>query len=269
MKKMISAFLIITVLALSFSSCMLSYGRGSIVQTSLTLRNSTDYEIKSFGLQFWGNVNIERVNPMEYPSEKDTSIKSGEEREFIFHVGTNELPEAWGVNLSVTDAEKTHSFNTVSFEGASGYDITFYGYSEAGDPQFLFTAFEDVVNSDLDADESDTDAVYWNGFNFGPNLNYNEEFEIEADPGEYLSAAEGAKLTFDAMKENGNIPEYSDAVAYEMILVDLTDVEGEECYVYRLDSDEQTDTIGAGYAYAYQSGNMYMQGQGGLWVIPE
>jgi len=117
--------------------------------------------------------------------------------------------------------------------------------------------------------DSDDDLPYWNGMNFGPNLSYNEEYEVRSDPGEYASAAEGAKLTFDTMKENGNVPEYSDTVEYEMILVDLTDVEGEECYVYRLDIDEPTGTIGAAYAYAYQSGNMYMQGFGGVWVVPE
>ncbi|MDR1558210.1 MAG: hypothetical protein LBS84_00685 [Clostridiales bacterium] len=119
-------------------------------------------------------------------------------------------------------------------------------------------------------DESDWgDLPYWNGFDFGPNLSYSEEYEIQGDPGEYLNAAEAAKLTFDTMKANGNIPEYSDGLEYEMVLVDLADIEGEECYVYRLDVGEPSGTIGAAYAYAYQSGNIYMQGYGGQWVMPE
>jgi hypothetical protein len=110
------------------------------------------------------------------------------------------------------------------------------------------------------------DLPYWNGFDFGPNLEYGEEYEIQGDPGEYLNAAEGAKLTFDTMRDNDNVPNYSDDTQYTMTLVDLDDIEGEECYVYRLDVDEPTGTIGAAYAFAYQSGNIYMQGYGGQWL---
>ena len=115
----------------------------------------------------------------------------------------------------------------------------------------------------------DGDLPYWNGFDFGPNLVYSESYEIEGDPGDYLSAAEAAKLSFDTMKEEGFVPEYSDSVQYEMILIDLADINDEECYVYRLDIDEPSGTLGAAYAYAYQSGNIYMQGYGGQWVMPE
>lgn len=104
---------------------------------------------------------------------------------------------------------------------------------------------------------------------FAPNLSYGVEYEIMGDSGEYLSAPEAAKVTFDIMKNNGSIPEYSDDIEYTMVLVDLTDIQGEECYVYRLDADEPTGTIGASYAYAYQSGNIYMQGYAGEWVLPE
>ena len=114
------------------------------------------------------------------------------------------------------------------------------------------------------------DLPYWSGLDFGPNLEYGEEYKIFGDPGEYLSAAEGAILTFYTMKERGFIPEYSDDLLYTMTLVDLAeDIEGEECYVYRLDVDELSGTMGAAYAYAYQSGNIYMQGQGGQWIMPE
>jgi hypothetical protein len=110
------------------------------------------------------------------------------------------------------------------------------------------------------------DLPYWDGFDFGPNLEYAEEYEYRSDAGEYKNPAEGAKLTFDTMRENGNIPDYSDDKEYVMTLVDLTDVEDEECYVYSLDWGSETE--GAAYAYAYQSGNIYMQGQMGMWIQP-
>ena len=99
-----------------------------------------------------------------------------------------------------------------------------------------------------------------------PNLTYSEEYTLEGDSGDYANAAEAAKLVFDYCKENEHIPTYSDETLYTMVLVDLADIEGEECYVYRLDIDEPTGTIGAAYAYAYQSGGIYMQGYGGQWV---
>lgn len=107
---------------------------------------------------------------------------------------------------------------------------------------------------------------------FGSNLTYSEEYQLASDPGEYLSAAEAAKLTFDTMRDKGTIPEYSDDTGYTMVLVDLTDIEGEECYIYRLDIDAVHDNdgaLGASYAYAYQSGNIYMEGQMGQWIMPE
>lgn len=106
----------------------------------------------------------------------------------------------------------------------------------------------------------------WDGPDFAPNLSYGVEYEIMGDSGEYLEAPEAAKITFDTMRINGNIPEYSDAIEYTMVLVDITDIQGEECYVYRLDVDESTGTIGAACAYAYQSGNIYIQGYAGEWV---
>ena len=84
MKKIIFALVVIMVIALLFGGCMLSYGRGSIVETTLTFRNSSDYEIESFGLLFLGSTSIKRINPMEYPIEDDRSLKPGEEREFIY-----------------------------------------------------------------------------------------------------------------------------------------------------------------------------------------
>ncbi|MDR2940858.1 MAG: copper amine oxidase N-terminal domain-containing protein [Clostridiales bacterium] len=105
----------------------------------------------------------------------------------------------------------------------------------------------------------------WNGLDLGPNLTYSEEYTMQGDPGEYLSTIEAAELTFYTMLNNGNIPGGSDN--YNMALVDLAYIEGEECYVYRLDVDESSGAVGAAYAYAYQSGNIYMEGYGGQWVF--
>jgi hypothetical protein len=104
---------------------------------------------------------------------------------------------------------------------------------------------------------------YWNGFDFGPNLSYAEEYEMQGDPGEYMNAAEDAKPTFDAAKDIGYIPGYSDDTEYKMTLVDIADIYGDECYVYRCDGE---DGFAAGFAYAYQAGLIYMQGQMGQWV---
>ncbi len=107
--------------------------------------------------------------------------------------------------------------------------------------------------------ELSSDLPYWNGLDFGPNLGYAEEYQIQSDPGDYANAAEAAKLTFDALKSGGNIPKYSDSTEYIMVLINIDDIKGEECYIYRLD-----DT-GSNCAYAYQSGNVYYKEAGGEW----
>lgn len=128
---------------------------------------------------------------------------------------------------------------------------------------------------DLDADaggslegDGDNGVDYWNDIDFGANLGYTEEYKLESDPGGSMNAAEAAKFTFDAMRDSKHVPEYSDSTQYQMVLADLQNINGEECYVYRLEVDEPTGTIGAAYAYAYQTGNIYMQGYGGQWVKP-
>ena len=126
---------------------------------------------------------------------------------------------------------------------------------------------EPTKAADNRGDDFEDDLPPWNGFDFGRNLEYREEHTLQGDPGEYLSTFEAAKVTFDTAKENGNIPDYSDSTEYSMVLVDLEDIEGEECYLYRLDVDEPSGTVGAAYAYAYQSGNIYMQGHGGRFVL--
>ena len=129
----------------------------------------------------------------------------------------------------------------------------------------------DILDSDSD------DLPYWNGLDFGPNLEYDEEFIIQGDPGEYLNAAEAAKLTFEAMRDNGFIPEHdkntryytpTEDVQYTMTLVDLIDILGEECYVYRLIVDDPNGELGTAFAFAYQSGNIY-QGYGSEWLKTE
>ena len=119
-----------------------------------------------------------------------------------------------------------------------------------------------------DQNADDSEPPYWNGLDFGPNLEYAEDYVSMGDPGDYLNPAEAARLTFDTMRDKGNVPEYSDSAQYAMTLVDIADVMGEECYVYRLDVESPDGTIGAAYAYAYQSGSIYMQGHGGQWVQP-
>jgi hypothetical protein len=148
----------------------------------------------------------------------------------------------------------------------------YYGYRDAfaeGEvPELIDMWIESLDLFDSGEPLADDEPPYWNGFDFGPNLVYAEEYVLQGDPGDYLNAAEAAKLTFEAMRDNGNIPDYSDGMQYTLTLADLTDVNGEECYVYRLDADDPEGTIGAAYAYAYQSGNIYMQGFGGEWVQP-
>jgi hypothetical protein len=147
-----------------------------------------------------------------------------------------------------------------------------YGYMTVQD-SYTFPVDRDsegssffVIHSSSDdnmPEETEEDELpYWNGLDFGPNLSYEEEYKSQGDPGDYLNPAEAAKQTFESVKHNGYIPGYSDATEYTMTLVDLTDVNGEECYVYRFDGGG----FAAGFAYAYQSGTVYMQGQGGQWV---
>ncbi|MDR1656954.1 MAG: hypothetical protein LBT47_05290, partial [Deltaproteobacteria bacterium] len=66
------------------------------------------------------------------------------------------------------------------------------------------------------------------------------------------------------VKNNGYIPGYSDDVEYTMTLVDIADIDGKECYVYRCDTE--SGDFSAGFAFPYQSDGIYMQGQQGQWV---
>jgi hypothetical protein len=130
------------------------------------------------------------------------------------------------------------------------------------------TATAPATSASTEVEDSE-DLPWWDGFDFGPNIEYREEIVALSDPGEYMNAAEAAKYTFDAVRDNGYVPEYSDSMQYAMVLVDIRALyeEGEECYVYRLDIDEPTGTLGAAYGCAYQSGNIYMEGDGGEFVL--
>jgi hypothetical protein len=110
----------------------------------------------------------------------------------------------------------------------------------------------------------------WNGYNFGPNLEYREEYISEGDPGEYLSTYEAAKLVFTTVKGRGNIPVETDNTAYTILLTGIETIgeSNEECYIYMLEIAEPDGMVGApSYAYAYQSGNLYFQGDDMQWVL--
>jgi hypothetical protein len=148
-KRIASALIVIMAISLLLNGCGLSEDRGSLVKTPLTLRNSTDYEIESFGFQFMGST--KRVNPMEQPVNDDgsfvddLSLNPGEEREFSFSIGTNEVSEPWSVNMSIAGVENLcYSNGTITFDGVKGYEITLDdSLDEDGNPQFRFTALRD------------------------------------------------------------------------------------------------------------------------------
>ena len=124
-----------------------------------------------------------------------------------------------------------------------------------------------VVSTEGEQIDASSEALpRWNGINLGPNLQYAEEFELQGDPGDYLSPAEAAKLTFDSVRDNENIPEYNDEWSYTMVFCDVMEIGDNESYVYYLEVEEPSGTIGAAYAYVYQTGDIYMQGYAGIWV---
>ena len=113
------------------------------------------------------------------------------------------------------------------------------------------------------SDGQGDDLAYWNGLDFGPNLGYAEEYENHGDPGDYMNAAEAAKHIFNALKADSYIPKYSDETEYTMVLVNMDDIGGEPCYIYRMDN------ISLGCAYAYQSGTIYYEKFDVAWVQAE
>lgn len=134
----------------------------------------------------------------------------------------------------------------------------------------FFFAHADV-KGDMDDEEASggndsqggEDLPYWNGMDFGPNLTYSEEYKLQADPGDYMNPAQGAQMVWAYVLEFGGLPAYSDDLDYQIVLVDLRDVKGAECYVYRIDSLDSGQTLGQ-WAYDYQSSiNVYKLDEGG------
>jgi hypothetical protein len=115
------------------------------------------------------------------------------------------------------------------------------------------TADSQTSESELSKQET----FYWENINFGQNLSYGQEYTITGDSGDYVNAAESAKLTFDCLKENAGIPGYSDTLQYKLTLTDIGNINGDECYVYRLDLLGDTVETIASYAYCYQSELVY------------
>ncbi|MDR1314157.1 MAG: hypothetical protein LBQ12_10805 [Deltaproteobacteria bacterium] len=169
-------------------------------------------------------------------------------------------------NVSVASEDNYSRINCESFAFENAYYMLVDGVYSVPDYQDYgggpFFVVEAGSEGNMPEGSDDDDLAYWNGFDFGPNLSYAEEYKLQGDPGDYLNPAEAAKATFDGVKIHGYIPGYSDSKEYTMTLVDLADLNGEECYVYRCDGGG----FAAGFAYAYQSGTIYMQGQGGQWV---
>ena len=140
MKKIVLAVSII----LTISATLLIGGctDDADVKMTVTLINASEYDIEGFGLQYMGD-NSRRRNPMEYPAEEDSSLKSGEERQFTFNISRNDLPDQWGVNLGVVGIEgMCYSQGYITLSDVKGYEITLYAIDANGKLSFLFTPFE-------------------------------------------------------------------------------------------------------------------------------
>jgi len=92
-----------------------------------------------------------------------------------------------------------------------------------------------------------------------PNLKYREEIIVESDPGDYMSAEEGANYVFDVIRDIGFL--YDGYTDYTMVLFDIAAVseDGDECYFYWLYVEEPEQLLLDTYAYSYQSGEIYIE----------
>jgi ribosomal protein S18 acetylase RimI-like enzyme len=221
--------------------------------------------------------NIDGAHPIEMPmrdflSEHFSDMRDEEplDTEPVAAYPTERLRFTTGANedTTVIDAVLIRTDAYYFAFWASAQIDMYYGYCDPFDEGEIPEMIDLWIESLNLFDAGDAEPPYWNGLDFGPNVGYAEEYPSTGDSGDYLNAAEAARLTFDAMRENGNIPEYSDDAQYVMVLVDIADIAGEECYVYRLDAYGFDGAIGAAYAYAYQSGTIFMQGHGGQWLQP-
>lgn len=204
------------------------------------------------------------VSPVAaYPTERIRFETNAEEDTAVIDAVLVRTDEFFFAFWADSHADTYHGYFDAFEEGEIPEMIDFW--VESLD---LFDTTDTAYAEEASTENMDGELPYWNGFDFGPNLEYAEEFNIEGDPGDFMSAAEAAKLTFDTMRDNGNVPGYSDDAQYTMTLIDLAVIEGDECYVYVLDIADSDGTLGAAYAYAYQSGKIYMEGQDSQWVQP-
>jgi hypothetical protein len=238
------------------------------------------------GLDFYVDGKIEGDKALVSWWDTSTLVAGLDDREqngdFFFYDATS-LNWFMMDSLAATVKKNIPEIKEVYYSGENGESVVFPNPEDmAGqglpvlptdlpyEGSAFFLAHADVMG-DIDdegrgdlIDDAEDGLAYWNGFDFGPNLSYAEEYEYQSDPGAYMNPAEAAKLTFDDVKNNGYIPGYSDKVEYTMTLVDLAEIDGKECYVYRCDTE--SGDFSAGFAFPYQSGTIYMQGQGGQWV---
>jgi hypothetical protein len=228
------------------------------------------------GIDFFADWRIEGDKAYVAWWDSSTLVKGLDDREqnedFFFY---DAVSLNWFMldSMSATIKKNIPEVTEVYYSGENGEPVVFTNpedmaeqglYELPPDLAYENSAFY-VAHSGGKGDEDmggGGDLAYWDGFDFGPNLGYAEEYEIQGDPGEYMNPAEAAKLTFDGARLNGYIPGYNDDTEYMITLVDLADIDGEECYVYRCEGG----SFAAGFACAYQISDVYMQGQAGQWV---
>lgn len=244
---------------------------------SLDIAMLSDYLSDLTGLDFFADGKVEGGKAFISWRDESTLVAGLDDREqseeFFFY---DAISLNWFMmdSLAATVKKNFPEVTEVYYSGENGESVVFPNPEDMAsqglpvlpidlpyEGSTFFVSHADG-RGDMSDDSADGDIPYWDGLDFGPNLSYAEEYEIQGDPGEYMNAAEAAKLTFEAAKLGGHIPGYNGSVAYTMTLTDLADVNGEECYVYRCGGG----AFGAGFAYAYQSGGIYMQGYGGQWV---
>lgn len=242
----------------------MSFGSGNISKHQFSYSGTLTVEIMAQGLSELTGLNfaIKESNSANGSISVDWSTEST----FIAGLGDIEQKEEFFMfeSVSLTWFMLNSMYQTILENNGGNVDVF---YSMDGGKPIMNEAFEpDGLPVDIaftGSSEGRGDII---DDDLNSNFTYVEEFTINGDFGESISPAEAAKLTFDTMKDNGSVAQYSDETQYTMTLVDLKDIKGDECYIYRLDA-EGTNS-GAAFAYDYQNGKIYMQGQGGEWVQP-
>lgn len=122
------------------------------------------------------------------------------------------------------------------------------GAGETLEPNDTVRGDED--NADADGDE---DVPKWDGFDFGQNIEYAEEYEIVGDPGDNLRPWEAAK----ALADGTLIELYGMEFPIRITLVGLEQIEGEECYIFEVSTqfaeERHQSRYGVGYLGAVYS----------------